>query len=417
MPGGYIDFINSMLSLRGQRLKEKEIEAELQQQQQAQMMKMVGGIGSAITKAGQQYGENQMASRLWQEYRGGGAGATTPEAATYGNVPQEASFAGAKVAAGGGTPFGMVPVSGTTAAAVPTRFTGGIEELKLRMGMEELGDKGLKEELARKNERERLDIAQGHLTLAAGREGRTAATDAERLANAEESLVLRQQAGARADEVARLKEEQKRVDDAYKSFNAADPKFQAQAKNAEAYNKGVTASLQAMSGPAGQNQETYLAGLQKIDALYTAAESQGLKVDRPKVATWEDLEAARNKQKAIDEVNAGYWTWSKEAEQKEAARLTQELQGMPGYTQNPLRVDPENYIARPSIERPVPPNPEEIRAQARAQMATPAQGASAAAPKIRNVTPDEATKLIGKPPVKGKRYVDPNTNEVLVITW
>ena len=415
MPGGYIDFINSMLSLRGQRLKEKEIEAELQQQQQAQMMKMVGGIGSAITKAGQQYGENQMASRLWQEYRGGGAGAATPEAATYGNVPQGASFAGAKLASEGGTPFGMVPSSGTTAAAAPTRFTGGIEELKLRMGMEELGDKKLKEELARRNERERLDIAQGHLTLAAGREGRTAATDAERLANQEESLVLRQQAAARAAENDRLKLEKDAVAGAYKAWDASSKEFKKASLDAEAYNKGVTAALTAITGPAGQNQETYMAGLQKIDALYTAAESQKLKVDKPKVASWEDLEAARNKQKAIDAANAGYWTWSKEAEQKEAARLTQELQGMPGYTQNPLRINPESYIARPSMEEPVPPNPEEIRARVGA--ATPAQGASAAAPKIRNVTPDEATKLIGKPPVKGKRYVDPTTNEVLVITW
>ena len=113
------------------------------------------------------------------------------------------------------------------------------------------------------------------------------------------------------------------------SFKAADPKFQAQSKNAEAYNKGVTASLQAMSGPYA-TQESYLQGLQKIDALYAGAESQGLKVDRPKIASWEDMQAAAEKQKAIDAANAGYWLSTKIARAGGAARTHQRTTGDAG---------------------------------------------------------------------------------------
>jgi hypothetical protein len=411
--GGYMDFIQQMLGLRNQRLQEEKIKAELRQQEQQQMMKMAsqmsGQIGNALVGYAQKGQENQMAERLWQEYRGGGAAATTPEAATYGNVPQDASFAGAKLTAEGGTPYGSVPLSGTTAVPTPTRFTGGIEELKLRLGMEALGNKGLKEELERKNERERLDIAQGHLTLAAGREGRTATAEAERLENATANLELRRQAAARADEVARLQAEQKIVDDAYKTFNAASPKFKEQAKNAEAYHSNIRATLEGMSKPY-TTQETYLQGLSKIDSLYAAAESQGLKVDRPKVASWEDMEAARQKQLAIDQANAGYWTWSKEAEQKEAARLQQELQGMPGYRQNPMRVNPESYLARPSVEEPVPPNPEEIRERYRAQTLVP----TTTAPTQATMSAAEYKAKTGQDVAPGTVKVDAKGRRLLI---
>ena len=54
MPGGYIDFINSMLNLRSQRLKEEELEQKERLIQQEQMMNMVGDIGESITKFGAQ---------------------------------------------------------------------------------------------------------------------------------------------------------------------------------------------------------------------------------------------------------------------------------------------------------------------------------------------------------------------------
>ena len=384
--GGYIDFINSMLNLRSQRLKEEELEQKERLIQQEAMMDMVGDIGKSITKFGAQSSQDQMANRMMQEY-GYGAQAAPPRA---GEV--------------------NVPWSNQRAAGMPDMYpagrgTGGLPELKMRIEMEELGGKRMDDAMKQRAE----GRSEDYLTLAKQRETRTAGTEAERLANQEESLILRQQAGARADEVARLKAEQKVVDDAMTSFKAADPKFQAQAKNAEAYNKGVTAALQAMSGQYA-TQESYLQGLQKIDALYAGAESQGLKVDRPKIASWEDMQAAAAKQKAIDAANAGYWTWSKEAEQKEAARLTGELQGMPGYTQHPARVNPENFIARPSMERPEPPDIEALRASAKVVPSTATPTGT-----MRKLSPEEGSKLIGKPVRSGQKFTDPVTKELIII--
>ena len=107
--GSYLAFIDSMLKLRGQRLQEEELEQKERLIQQDQMMKMVGGIGESITSGFQTGQENQMANRLMQEQYGGG-------------VPQDASFAGAKLAAEGGG---------------SRQFTGGMPELKMRMAMAE----------------------------------------------------------------------------------------------------------------------------------------------------------------------------------------------------------------------------------------------------------------------------------------
>ena len=384
--GGYIDFINSMLNLRSQRLKEEELEQEERMFQQKQMMNMVGDIGESITKFGAQRSQDQMANRVMQEY-GYGAQAAPPRA---GEV--------------------NVPWSNQRAAGMPDMYpagrgTGGLPELKMRMEMEELGGKRMDNEMKQRAE----GRSEDYLALAKQREGRTAGTEAERLENAEANLGLRQQAAARADEVARLKAEQKVVDDAMTSFKAADPKFQAQAKNAEAYNKGVTASLQAMSGPYA-TQESYLQGLQKIDALYAGAESQGLKVDRPKIASWEDMQSAAEKQKAIDAAARGDWNPFND-DAARAAALQKELQGMPGYTQNPARVNPENFIARPSMERPEPPDIEALRAGARAVVPSTATPTGT----MRKLSPEEGSKLVGKPVRSGQRFTDPVTKELIII--
>ena len=388
MPGGYIDFINSMLNLRNQRLQEEKAKAEMRQEQQQQMMKMASGISQQIGSAFQGYQENQMANRMMSEY-GMGAQAAPPRAGAV-----------------------NVPWSNQRAATMPDMYpagrgTGGMAELKMRIAMEDFtGKKAGYERAARGEER-----AEDYLGLAKQREGRTSEAETERLNNAAANLEIRRDAAARADEVARLKAEQKVVDDAMTSFKNASPKFQEQAKNAEAYNKGVTASLQAMSGPYA-TQESYLQGLQKIDALYAGAESQGLKVDKPKIATWEDMEAARIKQQAIDAANRGDWNpFTDDAAR--AAALQKELQEMPGYRQNPLRIDIENYLATPSMARPEPPDIEALRAKA--QTATPAQAATASAPAIRTVSPDEGAKLIGKPVRSGQKFTDPVTKEVIII--
>ena len=385
--GSYIEFIGAMLNLRNQRLQEERYEQLERMENQQQMMNMVGDIGQSITKFGAQGAQDKMANRMMSEY-GMGAQAAPPRAGAV-----------------------NVPWSNQRAAGMPDMYpagrgTGGLPELKMRIEMEELGGKRMDDVMKQRAE----GRSEDYLALAKQRETRTSGTEAERLENAELNLGLRQQAAARADEVARLKAEQKVVDDAMTSFKAADPKFQAQAKNAEAYNKGVTASLQAMTKPY-TTQEDYLAGLQKIDALYAGAESQGLKVDRPKIASWEDMQAAAEKQKAIDAANAGYWTWSKEAEQKEAARLTGELQGMPGYTQHPARVNPENFIARPSMERPEPPDIEALRAGARSIVPSTATPTGT----MRKLSPEEGSKLVGKPVRSGQRFTDPVTKELIII--
>jgi hypothetical protein len=408
--GGYMDFVKQMLSLRDQRLQEERYRQLERQAQQEQMMKMVGNIGSAITSYGQKSAENQMAQRLWQEYRGGGAAATTPEAATYGNVPQDASFAGAKLAAGGGTPYGMVPLSGTTAAPAPTRFTGGIEELKLRMGMEELGKKGLKEELERKNERERLDIAQGHLTLAAGREGRVSEAEAIRLENSAERLRLQQEAAAARAEANDRARSQKYVDDALKTWHASTDKYKGAQRDAAAYNKAIQASLDAVNKAVKfGDQYNYLDAISNIDSHFQAAQNQGLKVQMPKIASWEDLRAAQAKQEAVDAAARGDWNPLTD-DAARAAALQKELEIMPGYREAPGRINPENYLAVPGMEEPVFPDLEQLRGQA----TTPAQGASAAAPPQATMSAAEYKAKTGEDVAPGTVKVDAKGRRLLI---
>ena len=164
-----------------------------------------------------------MANRVMQEY-GYGAQAAPPRAGAV-----------------------DVPWSNQRAAGMPDMYpagrgTGGLPELKMRIEMEELGGKRMDNEMKQRAEGRSGD----YLALAKQRETRTAGTEAERLANQEESLILRQQAGARADALARAQAEQKAVDDAYKAYNAASPEFKKQTKDAEAYHTGVRASLEAM---------------------------------------------------------------------------------------------------------------------------------------------------------------------------
>ena len=113
-----MDFIQQMLGLRKQRLEEEEAKQKERLAQQAQMMDTIGdiqeGIGSAF-KTGQ---ENQMANQLMCE--------------TYGQPPRAQAV----------DPSMQGPAD-LAAQRMPGFYTGGMPELKMRMGMEEFQSKDL----------------------------------------------------------------------------------------------------------------------------------------------------------------------------------------------------------------------------------------------------------------------------------
>jgi hypothetical protein len=166
-----------MLQLRAQRLQEEEAKQRASQAGMSALMSGISGAASSIMGGLQTGAENKMYNQLSQEAFGGGGGTSA--------VPQDASFAGAKVAAGGGTPFG----GGRT-------FTGGKAEFDARMKMMELRDK-----IARDKAQ---DVRAGtYLDLAQQRNVREQAA-ATRQANKESYLnQLFQQAPKKAQDIIR----------------------------------------------------------------------------------------------------------------------------------------------------------------------------------------------------------------------
>lgn len=115
--GALAPFLQTMLGLRAQRLQEEEIKAKLAAAQQEEMMKGIQQAGSAFVDSMKGMKKDTAANKLMEEYFGGGGG----------GVPQDASFAGAKAAAGGASPYGG-----------GRKFTGGADELAQRIQLEQL---------------------------------------------------------------------------------------------------------------------------------------------------------------------------------------------------------------------------------------------------------------------------------------
>ena len=118
MPGGYIDFVNSMLKLRDQRLEEERYKQLERMENQKQMLSTIGDIGEGIASAGQQYGQNQMANQLMSE--------------TYGAPPRAQAV----------DPSMQGPAD-LAAERMPGFYTGGMPELTMRMKMDEFKSKDL----------------------------------------------------------------------------------------------------------------------------------------------------------------------------------------------------------------------------------------------------------------------------------
>ena len=81
--------------------------------------------------------------------------------------------------------------------------------------------------------------------------------------------------------------------------------IQAAQKDAKAFDEATKLTLNTLNDP-NIGQKQYVDALGFLESHYAAAQKQGLKVEKPQIATWDELQAVKAKQAAIAPATTGY---------------------------------------------------------------------------------------------------------------
>ena len=400
--GSYINFINSMLELREQKLKEEALQADAERKEMEAITKSLSNLGTSLGSAAKSYTQNATANQLMNQATPPRAEAVMP-GTTEPNVALNKSAAAAPLE--GQIPYEQIPVTMEPA-------TGGVAELKMRMAMDAEARRRMNATIDANQDERRMGISQGHLDLARDRAAGITP----------DQIAADKQRAAAAVEAARVKRSEQIISDYKYSADQASDKYKGYQKDAAAFNKASELVLDGVEGAAAKgDQDAYVKALGLLDSHYKAAEASGLKVEKPKIASWEELQAAKAKKEAIDAAaqpsgyglyGAIYDKFAAPTEEDIEKRRQTELYTMPGYTGDPSRVEPQNYLAVPAMERPVARDIGEVRKEAEAatgivppgQVAAPVSGAAATGGGGQTITTDEAIALGIPNPVPGQWY-------------
>jgi hypothetical protein len=357
MAGNMAAFINSMLEMRKQNAAAAAFRAEQEQQQAAQIQKAIAGvsqnIGSSIARYGEQQKQDQLANLLGQQYFGGGGGTVIPQATAVDPAMQAQAarlYSGMRPAYA--TPTGDISLT------PPQTFTGGMDELKMRMALEELGIKRTGAESRIENVADRINLATANYELSKQKGGRE--EDYLELARQKAQLEAMQVA-RQADAEQRLKEAQW-AKEAEQAYTQTEDKYKEVAKATNSYNKNLRILTEGIRrAAAGEDRDTYEAGVDQLMAHWAGATESGAKhIPQPKFASWDEVQAIKAQQKIVDEARTAIkspgvlYRLQTNPEQRAAAfeKQQQALQALPGYSIYPANVKTEEFT------QPLPETPD-----------------------------------------------------------
>jgi hypothetical protein len=379
MAGDMQSFIRSMLTMRGQNIDVEEFKAKQQMAQAEAMSK----IGQQFMQAGQQLAKGMDTQRQDAMY----------------NALSEQYFGGDTIRRAQAVDPGLQQAADTQAQGMPGfypegAFTGGLDELKVRMQLEQMKSQNMaRSSLA--------DYRSESLANAEQRLASQGSLNEARLGNIGSQIDARLagQSAAQANlDLAREREqrlaEQAKVDQAYKTYNATDDKYKTVTKATDAYNSAVAASVPAMQRALQQGgdlgREQYEAGIANINKHYQGAQASGVKFDTPPTfPTYDQAVTIQQKQAELEQyktqrgdlLGSIFGARLSESEAQEQARMQgmqQEIEGLGG-TQS-LPGSPERYMGVNPMEAPRLPSREEILGQPPAQGQPSTQATPQAAP-------------------------------------
>jgi hypothetical protein len=198
----YVGFINSMLELRSQKLKEALAKAEMQQENMKSIGKAISGGLNSFTDSMKGMKQDAMANQLMQE--------------------NSAALGGPDIRRAQAIDSAMQGPVDARASGMPSFYRGGMDELKTRMAMQEMRDKSMNTQIDNQRADRYLGMQQANID-----------TDNARLA--EEAAARKERQGlldqAKADELEAKKLTEKRNEE--KSYRSQMRLYQHDMDNAK----------------------------------------------------------------------------------------------------------------------------------------------------------------------------------------